>query len=99
VKSSVLTGKGREAKFVEVRFGVRQGLILGPILFLLHTADMAAAISTQLNVTYADDSNVWAVANSLGELKDKLEELAGKFATWAKKRPCHECGENPTSCV
>jgi hypothetical protein len=76
--------EGERSKFVKVRFGVRQGSILGPILFLLHTADMAATVGPKLNVTYAHNSNVWAVANSLSKLKDKLEELVGKFATWAR---------------
>jgi ABC-type phosphonate transport system ATPase subunit len=34
-------------------------------------------------VTYADDSNVWALSDTLEELKTKLEDLAARFAAWA----------------
>lgn len=43
--------EGERSKFARVLFGVRQGSILGPILFLLHTADMASAVGTAFNVT------------------------------------------------
>jgi hypothetical protein len=47
--------------FVGVRFRVRQGSILGPVLFLLHVADMAEYLggnAKNSNLVYADDSNV-----------------------------------------
>jgi hypothetical protein len=75
---------GEISGFVAVKYGVRQGSILGPVLFLVHTAYMASAVGTDCNVTYADDSNVWAVADSLEELREKLEGLAARFTVWAK---------------
>lgn len=74
---------GERSEFARVLFGVRQGSILGPILFLLHTADMASAVGTALNVTYADDSTVWCYADTADELKNKLEDLAARFSAWA----------------
>jgi hypothetical protein len=82
--SQCVDWEGAISSFVDVEFGVRQGSILGPILFILHTADMASAVGTALNVTYADDSNVWAVSDTLEELKNKLENLAARFSAWAK---------------
>jgi hypothetical protein len=75
--------EGERSKFARVLFGVRQGSILGPILFLLHTADMASAVGTAFNVTYADDSTIWCYANTADELKIKLEDLAARFSAWA----------------
>jgi hypothetical protein len=75
---------GSRSSYVAMEFGVRQGSILGPVLFLVHTADMASALGTRLNVTYADDSTVWVVAGSLDELKAMLEDLASRFTAWAK---------------
>jgi hypothetical protein len=75
---------GAVSSFVEMAFVVRQGSILGPVLFVLHTADMAAALGYCFNVTYADDSNIWAVGDDVGSVKARLEELAALFTLWAK---------------
>jgi hypothetical protein len=64
------------SKFIEVQFGVRQGSILGPILFTLHTVDMAAALGNAPNITYEDNSNAWAIGSSLDVVRAKLEEIA-----------------------
>jgi hypothetical protein len=87
--------EGVQSCFKEVAFGVRQGSILGPVLFLVHTLDMADAVGTRLNVTYAHDSNVWVASGSLVELKVELEKLAQRFLRWAKgQRPGDECFED-----
>jgi hypothetical protein len=67
---------GAVSKYVEVKYGVRQGSILGPVLFTLHTADMAAALGDAPNITYADDSNVWSITDDCAAIKTNLEVLA-----------------------
>lgn len=75
---------GAISSFVEVLYGVRQGSILGPVLFNVHTADMAAALGNAPNVTYADDSNAWTAAKTLEEVKSGLQVVADRFVRWAK---------------
>jgi hypothetical protein len=75
---------GAVSTFVEVEYGVRQGSILGPVLFNIHTADMAAALGNAPNVTYADDSNAWAACKTLGDVKACLQTAADRFVHWAK---------------
>jgi hypothetical protein len=72
---------GAMSKYVEVKYGIRQGSILGPVLFTLHTADMAAALRDARNITYADDSNVWSIADDCA--KTNLMVLAKRFVSWA----------------
>jgi hypothetical protein len=43
--------EGAVSTFVEVLYGVRQGSILGPVLFNIHTADMVAALGNAPNMT------------------------------------------------
>jgi hypothetical protein len=72
---------------VAVVYGVRQGSILGPTLFLLHVADMAEAVGVDVlrnAVFYADDSSIWIVADSVAEVVAGLEEKAKLFAAYVK---------------
>eukprot|EP00095_Tigriopus_kingsejongensis_P006890 snap_masked-scaffold125_size330479-processed-gene-1.1 protein:Tk06890 transcript:snap_masked-scaffold125_size330479-processed-gene-1.1-mRNA-1 annotation:"hypothetical protein DAPPUDRAFT_238102" len=50
--------------FSDVKYGERQGSILGPILYLVLVADMpdCGGISESDNSCYADDTTIWAVA-------------------------------------
>jgi hypothetical protein len=75
---------GAMSKYVEVKYGVRQGSILGPVLFTLHTADMAAALGDAPNITYADDLNVCSIANDCAAIKTNLEVLAKHIVSWAR---------------
>jgi hypothetical protein len=75
---------GAVSKYVEVKYGVRQGSIVGPVLFTLYTADMAATLGDAPNITYADDSNVWSIADNFAAIKTNLEVLAKHFVNWAR---------------
>jgi hypothetical protein len=74
---------GTVSKNVEVKYGIRQGSILGPVLFTLHTADKAAALGDAPNITYTDDSNVWSIADDCFAIKTNLKVLAKGFVSWA----------------
>jgi hypothetical protein len=78
---------GALSEEVEVVFGVRQGSILGPTLFLLHVADMAAEVDVGEDdgVFYADDSSLWEVGRSTAEVVVGLEKKAELFAQYVKK--------------
>jgi hypothetical protein len=51
---------GTVSGLVDVLYGVRQGLILGPILFIILTSGMASFVGVEedKNIVYADDSSV-----------------------------------------
>jgi hypothetical protein len=66
--------------FVVVRYGVRQGSILGP-LYLIHVTDMpnVVGLADDKNCGYADDTAMWAIGKTVDEVVLKLNVLAGKF--------------------
>jgi hypothetical protein len=92
--SSYLTGGKRcvewndtRSDFVVVRYGVRQCSILGPMLYLIHVADMpnVVGLADDKNSGYADNMAMWAIGKTVqDEVVSKLNVLAGKFATYAK---------------
>jgi hypothetical protein len=76
---------GTRSGFAEVRFGVRQGSILGPILFLVLMADLPDCLNIGEDSTacYADDVCIYAVAKDLASVKELLEERAEGFTKFA----------------
>jgi hypothetical protein len=76
---------GTRFSLSKVKFGVRQGSILGPILYLILVADMpdCLGIGEEDNSGYADDTAIWAVGRDLASVRALLEEQADAFACFA----------------
>jgi ribonuclease P/MRP protein subunit RPP40 len=74
------------SKFAPVVFGLRQGSILGPILFLTHVSDKGhfLEIDGEYYVVYADNTSIWQTDKTWEEVKSAFEEEAEKFAVWAR---------------
>jgi hypothetical protein len=68
-------------------YGVRQGLILGPLLFIILTSGMADFLGVREDETivYADDSNVWQTGSNGEEVARKLAEKAALFVKYTRK--------------
>ena len=76
---------GGLSSFVDVVYGVPQGSVLGPLLFILYTADLFSIVENLL-VGYADDAtlisvaqrptNIVSVSNSLQCDIDKISKLS-----------------------
>jgi hypothetical protein len=77
---------GVRSTFVSVRFGVRQGSILGPLLYLCHVADLpdCLGLGEEGNSGYADDTGVWVVHNDPAVVEMELQVLADNFLAFTK---------------
>jgi hypothetical protein len=63
---------------VNVEYGVRQGSLLGPVLYLLHVSDLPLALEirdSDGDSIYADDTAVWVVAKDHEEAPQELQRL------------------------
>ena len=56
---------GCRSKLVNVVSDVQQGIVLGPLLFLLYTSELFSILENKL-ISYADDSTLIAVVPSPG---------------------------------
>ena len=75
---------GRRSKLVNVVSGVPQGTILGPLLFLLYTAELFSVVENKL-YGYADDSTLVVVVPSPGErvaVSESMNHDLNRVSVW-----------------
>jgi hypothetical protein len=66
----------------EIAHGVPQGLILGPILFLLYINDIPLNITRLKIVLSADDTNILVSGENLNTFRYKLNNVMKELQTW-----------------
>ena len=81
------TVKGGQASSLEVRFGVIQGSIVGPLMFLLFTNDIQCYLSESCKiVSYADDTQLIHSAlpstSGLAGLRSRVELDLAAISQW-----------------
>lgn len=66
----------------DIRYGVPQGSILGPTLFLLYINDIVAIPETPDIVLYADDTNVFFSSDSISSLIPLINNWLESLSLW-----------------
>ena len=68
---------GTMSQELDVKLGVPQGSILGPILFLIYVNDISNSIRSARFIKFADDTTILTSAPTLSEAADKMNEELG----------------------
>jgi hypothetical protein len=82
-----LVWDGTVSGLINVLYGVCQGSILRPILFIILTSGMAEflGVMEDENIVYAHDSNVWQTGSTKEEVARKLAEKAALFVEYTRR--------------
>ncbi len=77
---------GTMSPYLPVKYGVPQGSILGPVLFLCMVAELPASLPIGLggSVSYADDIVAYAAGETMGEVKTILEDVSAAIIKYAE---------------
>ena len=73
---------GAESSTLDMDYGVPQGSILGPLLFVIYINDIPEIAQFAKFILYADDANIIITANTIEEINDQLENLITKLLDW-----------------
>ena len=68
----------------EIKAGVPQGSVLGPILYLLFTADLPD-LKSNVTATFADDTAFLAIGRNEHESTSRVASSVSLFSDWTKK--------------
>ena len=69
---------------LEIKTGVPQGSILGPLLFLLYVNDLPMAIHKSSLDMYADDSTLYTSGRNFSVIEQSLQEDTNNISNWCK---------------
>ena len=73
---------GKISDIRDVTCGVPQGLILGPLLFILYINHFAKVSDKLLYVLFADDTNIFLNGKNMNMLIDTIQQELSRLYVW-----------------
>jgi hypothetical protein len=68
-----------------IRYGVPQGSVLGPLLFLVYINDLQSCIEHGRPTFFADDTSIFIAGNSVNIVQNKIFETTNKLMEWFER--------------
>ena len=77
-----VTANGASSNLAEILYGVPQGSVLGPLLFLIYINDLNRTIYNSVTHHFADDTNLVCFGRSLKSLSNKINPDLRNLTRW-----------------
>ena len=77
-----VTYNGMKLMREKIKYGVPQGSILGPLLFLMYINDLCQVSESCLPLLFADDTNLFITGNDMEEMCAKLNGDLKNISEW-----------------
>ena len=81
-RTQYVTINGRKSSNREMQYGVPQGSILGPLLFIIYINDVPNICENCTFILYADDANILISGRNIAEIENIFNSLAKKLEIW-----------------
>ena len=81
-RQQFVTIDGSDSDKKSLKFGVPQGSILGPLLFIIYINDLPEISKIAKFIMYADDANIIITGKSVVEINEKFNNLSRTLLRW-----------------